>query len=151
MLSYFHRFSVFVCRRENDSNMVHLDAYFFWKRREKIFLFNNSELTQQDGRGKKTANLVRHVWKHFPPNFTFPFTNLFVKDQKTLMLSEDQENSRQWQTCHVCHTQLDRFTVLLRKLANTRIQVDRRRPTGIKFWTSTYSKKKSRYNNTLYT
>ena len=34
-----------------------------------------SELTQQDGRGKNTANLVWHhdnnfVWKTFPPNFT---------------------------------------------------------------------------------
>ena len=93
MLSYFHWLSVFVWKSENDSNMVHLDAYFVFENGEKkIFVFNNSELTQQDGRGKKTANLVRHVWKHFPSNFTFPLTNPFVKDQKTLKLSEDQDN-----------------------------------------------------------
>ena len=48
-------------KSEKDSNMVHLDAYFVFENGKKIFVFNNSELTQQDGRGKKTANLVRHV------------------------------------------------------------------------------------------
>ena len=29
MLSYFHRFSVFVWTGENDSNTLRVDAYFF--------------------------------------------------------------------------------------------------------------------------
>ena len=32
--------------------------------------------------------------KNLPPNFTFIQTDLFVKDQKTLMLSEDHDKTR---------------------------------------------------------
>ena len=32
--------------------------------------------------------------KNFPPNLTFLSTYLFVKDQKTLLLSEDNEKKK---------------------------------------------------------
>ena len=41
----------------------------------------NNELTQQVGKGKRIANLVKQ-------------TDLFVKDQKTLMLREDHNKTR---------------------------------------------------------
>ena len=36
------------------------------------------------------------VWKNFPPNFTFLSTDLFVKDQKTVMSSEDNDTARKY-------------------------------------------------------
>ena len=34
------------------------------------------------------------VWKNFTQNFTFPWSDLFVKDQKALKLSEDHDKTR---------------------------------------------------------
>ena len=34
------------------------------------------------------------VWNNFSPNFTFLLTDLFVKDQKTWVLSEDNNKIR---------------------------------------------------------
>ena len=33
------------------------------------------------------------VWNNFSPNFTFLETDLFVKDQKTLVLSDDHDKT----------------------------------------------------------
>ena len=33
-------------------------------------------------------------WKNFPPNFTFLCTDLFLRDQKTLMIREDHDKTR---------------------------------------------------------
>ena len=41
MLSYFHRFGIFVWMGENNNlNMLHVDVYFF-KNEEKIFILKN--------------------------------------------------------------------------------------------------------------
>ena len=40
MLSYFHRFSVFVWTGENDSNTLSADACFFFKKRRKKSQFS---------------------------------------------------------------------------------------------------------------
>ena len=55
----------------------------------------NSEFTQEDGRGKKTANVNSNcVWKNFPPNITLLLTDLFCKRRpETLMLSEFREKT----------------------------------------------------------
>ena len=34
------------------------------------------------------------VWNNFSPNFSFLKTDIFVKDQKTLVLIEDHEKTR---------------------------------------------------------
>ena len=34
------------------------------------------------------------VWNNFSPNFTLLQTDLFVKDQKTLVFSEDHDKTR---------------------------------------------------------
>ena len=34
------------------------------------------------------------VWNNFSPNFSFLETDIFVKDQKTLVLSEDHDKTR---------------------------------------------------------
>ena len=62
---------------------------------------NISEFTQQDGRGKKMAKLVtkcdnNFVWDDFWPNFNFLKTDLFIKDQKTLILSDNHDKTRNW-------------------------------------------------------
>ena len=80
------------------------------KKRKSILLCHTLyyiyiELTQQGGRGKRTANLV---WQ----------TDLFVKDQKTLMLREDHNKTRSLVT-FIAHK---RFAVLLRKLTNCCVQ-----------------------------
>ena len=61
---------------------------------------DNSELTQQEeGEGRRRQTLCdkrdnNFVCNNFSPNFTFLNTDLFVKDQKTLMLSEDHDKTR---------------------------------------------------------
>ena len=39
MLSYFHRFSVFVWAGENDSNTLRVDAYFLQAEKKKSLRF----------------------------------------------------------------------------------------------------------------
>ena len=49
-------------KSENDSNMVHLDAYFVFENGEKKSSFSIIvNLRNKTGEEKKTANLVLHV------------------------------------------------------------------------------------------
>lgn len=60
---------------------------------------NISEFTQRDGRGKKmTKRDNNFVWNnnYFLPNFNFLKTDLFIKDHKTLMLSDNHDKTRNW-------------------------------------------------------
>ena len=56
MLSSFHRFRVFMWTGENDSNTIHVDAYFFfWKSRKKIPIFENIRIRVDRVSGSKSV------------------------------------------------------------------------------------------------
>lgn len=46
-----------------------------------------------------------YIPKKFPQNFTFLLTDLFVKDQNTITLTEDHKKNLQIIALIVCHTQ----------------------------------------------
>ena len=49
MLSYFHRFSVFMWTGENDSNMLRVDGYFFENGQKKT-VFKNIQIRMDNNR-----------------------------------------------------------------------------------------------------
>ena len=59
---------------------------------------------KEDGKPSVT-NVKIIVWKNLPSNFLTFLADLFVKEQKTLIISEDYDKTRKWQPCHFCHTQ----------------------------------------------
>ena len=54
---------------------------------------NKSELTQQDGGGKKTSVTIIFFEITFRQN-SLSFKQIFCKDQKTLMLGKDHDETR---------------------------------------------------------
>ena len=57
----------------------------------KTLLIVNLRKGTAEGRRRQTLCDKRHnnsIWKYFPPNFTFPLKDLFVKDQNAVILIE---------------------------------------------------------------
>lgn len=51
---------------------------------------------KEDGKACVTKPDNNFVWNNFLPNFNFLKTDLFIKDQKTLKLSDNQDKTCNW-------------------------------------------------------
>ena len=62
MLSYFHRFSVFVWTGENDSNTLRVDAYFFEKEKKNLrfHVWTGPQLSGSLHRAIANMNLLKN-------------------------------------------------------------------------------------------
>ena len=62
MLSYFHRFSVFVWTGENDSNTLRVDAYFFenGEKNLRFYVWTGPQLSGSLHRAIANMNLLKN-------------------------------------------------------------------------------------------